>query len=66
MSLFPFKLGEFDLILEMDWLSEHEMYIYCKNKKAILKVLDKPEVVFQGRKQMKEFLTMIQARRLLR
>ena len=40
VDLLPFKSGEFDVILGMDWLSEHEAYIDCKNKKVILKVPD--------------------------
>ncbi|KAL8089041.1 hypothetical protein AgCh_038705 [Apium graveolens] len=36
-SLIPFQLGEFDVILEMDWLAEHGAQIDCNKKKVILK-----------------------------
>ena len=65
-NLIPFKLGEFDIILGMDWLADHDAQIECKNKKVRLKSKDNKEVVFRGRKQEKKFLTMIQAKRLLR
>ncbi|XP_063945890.1 uncharacterized protein LOC135151389 [Daucus carota subsp. sativus] len=39
-DLIPFKLGEFDVILGMDWLSKHSAQIDCKNKKVILKAPD--------------------------
>ncbi|KAL8120168.1 hypothetical protein AgCh_017344 [Apium graveolens] len=32
-NLIPFKLGEFDVILGMDWLSENNAQIDCKNRK---------------------------------
>ena len=35
-DLIPFKLGEFDVILGMDWLSENNAQIDCKNRKARL------------------------------
>ncbi|WOG95151.1 hypothetical protein DCAR_0414454 [Daucus carota subsp. sativus] len=65
-NLIPFKLGEFDIILGMDWIVDHDAQIECKNKKVRLKSKDNKEVVFRGRKQEKKFLTMIQAKRLLR
>ena len=42
-NLIPFKLGEFDVILGMDWLSEHDAHIDCKNKKVTLRVFDDEE-----------------------
>ena len=66
VDLIPFKLGEFDVILGMDWLSEYEAYIDCKNKRVTLRIPDQQEVVFQGKKQTKEFLTIMQTKRLLK
>ncbi|XP_074324077.1 uncharacterized protein LOC141660996 [Apium graveolens] len=44
----PFKLGEFDVILGLDWLSKHDAQIdYC-NKKVILKTSDEKVVTFKG------------------
>lgn len=33
INLLSFKLGEYDVILGIDWLSEHETQIDCRNKK---------------------------------
>ncbi|KAK1372774.1 hypothetical protein POM88_028967 [Heracleum sosnowskyi] len=66
VDLLPFKLGEFDVILGMDWLTEYDASIDCKNKRVTLVTLEKKEIIFRGEKQRKRFLTMIQAKRLLR
>ena len=65
-DLLPFKLGEFEVILGMDWLTEHEAHIDCKRKRVTLVSPDKKKVVFKGEKQTKKFLTMIQTQKLLR
>ncbi|XP_074351621.1 uncharacterized protein LOC141690745 [Apium graveolens] len=65
-SLIPFQLGEFDVILGMDWLAEHGAQIDYKKKKVILKSPQGKKVEFKGQKQVKTFLTMIQAKKLLR
>ncbi|KAL8117783.1 hypothetical protein AgCh_015616 [Apium graveolens] len=66
VDLIPFKLGEFDVILGMDWLSKHDAQIDCRNKKVMVKTPDERIVMFKGQKQVKKFLTMIQAKKLLR
>lgn len=65
-DLIPFKLGEFDVILGMDWLTTHDAQIDCKNKKVILQSPEKVKVVFRGQRQAKQFLTIMQAKRLMR
>ncbi|KAL8121324.1 hypothetical protein AgCh_018164 [Apium graveolens] len=66
-NLIPFKLGEFDVILGMDWLSENNAHIDCKNRKVRLQTLDsKKKVIFRGNKQEKKFLTIAQVKKLLR
>ncbi|XP_074361561.1 uncharacterized protein LOC141701845, partial [Apium graveolens] len=65
-DLIPFKLGEFDVILRMDWLSNHDAQIKCKSKKVKLKSKDGVEVIFRGKRQERKFLTAIQTKRLLR
>ncbi|KAL8132071.1 hypothetical protein AgCh_007823 [Apium graveolens] len=65
-DLIPFKLGEFEVILGMDWLSNHEEQIECKSKKVKLRTMDGEEVIFKGKRQEKKFLTAIEARRLIR
>ncbi|XP_074365281.1 uncharacterized protein LOC141706412 [Apium graveolens] len=64
-SLIPFQLGEFDVVLGMDWLAEHGAQIDYKNK-VILNSPQGKRLEFKGQKQVKTFLTMIQAKRLLR
>ena len=64
-NLIPFKLGEFDVILGMYWLLEHDAQIDCKKKKVTLRISEDKKVEFQVQKQAKKFLTVIQAKRLL-
>ena len=45
-NLIPFKLGEFDVILGMDWLSEHDAQIDCRKKKVTLKISEDQKVEF--------------------
>ena len=67
VDLLPFKLGEFDVILSMDWLARNDAKIDCKNKKVYLQSSKRNQVVFRGQRQnQKKFLTMIQAKRILR
>ena len=66
VDLIPFKLGEFDVILGMDWLTKYNACIDCKSKKVILNIADNRKVIFKGQRQTKEFLTMMQTKRLLR
>ena len=51
VNLIPFKLGEFDVILGMDWLTECEAHIDCKGKKIEIKLPGGKFVLFQGQKQ---------------
>ena len=50
----------------MDWLAEHGAQIDRKKNKVILKSPQGKRIEFKGHKQVKTFLTMIQAKRLLR
>ena len=55
VNLIPFKLGEFDVILGMDWLAENGGYIDCRGKKIKIKLPGKKVVIFRGQKQTKQF-----------
>ncbi|KAL8103666.1 hypothetical protein AgCh_028023 [Apium graveolens] len=56
-DLVPFKLGEFDIILGMDWLSNYEAQIEYKRKKVKLKTKDGCEAYLDHIKDIeKEFL----------
>ncbi|XP_074374696.1 uncharacterized protein LOC141715112 [Apium graveolens] len=65
-DLIPFELGELDVILWMDWLSNHDAQIECKSKKVKLKSKDGVEVIFREKRQERKFLTAIQTKRLFR
>ncbi|XP_063948018.1 uncharacterized protein LOC135152112 [Daucus carota subsp. sativus] len=58
-DLIPFKLGEFDVILGMDWLSKHSAQIDCRNKRVILKAPDdKESIKLEDIPVVNEFLDM--------
>ncbi|XP_074373848.1 uncharacterized protein LOC141714215 [Apium graveolens] len=65
-DLILFKLREFDVLLWMDWFSNHYVQIECRSKKVKLETKDGIEVIFKGNKQEKKFLMAIQMKRLLR
>ena len=64
-NLIPFQLGEFDVILGMDWLSNHDARINCKEKKVVVRSSNNEEVIFKGQKQDKQFLTIMQAKKIV-
>ncbi|KAL8148852.1 hypothetical protein AgCh_006016 [Apium graveolens] len=55
-DLIPFDLGEFDVILGMDWLSQYKANIDCKKKKILMVTEDNIKVTYQGQRQEKKFL----------
>lgn len=63
VDLIPFKLGEFDVIWGMDWLSSNDAQIYCERKKIKLKMPGAKDVVFKGQRQARKFLTMAQTKK---
>ncbi|KAL8104556.1 hypothetical protein AgCh_028680 [Apium graveolens] len=65
-DLILFKLGEFDIILGMDWLGKNNAQIDCRSKKLYLQAKNASKVIFKGQKQELIFLTAIQATKLLR
>ncbi|XP_074323376.1 uncharacterized protein LOC141660300 [Apium graveolens] len=65
-DLIPFKLGEFDVILGIDWLAGNKAQINCANKKVNLRIEESTTVIFKGEKQKQRFLTMMQTKRFLR
>ncbi|XP_074324071.1 uncharacterized protein LOC141660991 [Apium graveolens] len=46
--LLSLEMHDFDIILGMDWLSEHHAIIDCQGKRVIFGDADKPEFVYQG------------------
>ncbi|XP_074355745.1 uncharacterized protein LOC141695396 [Apium graveolens] len=65
VDLILFMLGEFDIILGMDWLRKNNAQIYCRSKKVYLRAKNESKVIFKGQKQAQLFLTAIQANKLL-
>ncbi|XP_074376928.1 uncharacterized protein LOC141718442 [Apium graveolens] len=66
VNLISFKLGEFDVILGIEWLLENNAQIDYKDRKVRLRTLDsKKRVIFRGSKQEKKFFTIAQAKKLL-
>ncbi|KAL8089040.1 hypothetical protein AgCh_038704 [Apium graveolens] len=65
-DLILFMLGEFDIILGMDWLGKNNAQINCKSKKVYLKTKIGKKVVFKDQRQERLFLTIVQAKKLLR
>ncbi|XP_074362411.1 uncharacterized protein LOC141702680, partial [Apium graveolens] len=65
-NLIPFELGEFDVILGMDWLSQYKASIDCKKKKILMVTEDNIKVTYQGQMQEKKFLSIFQTKKLLR
>nr|GEU32420.1 putative reverse transcriptase domain-containing protein [Tanacetum cinerariifolium] len=46
-NLFPLDMHDFDIILDLDWLTKHRATIVCHTKSVIFGDLDKPEFVYQ-------------------
>ncbi|KAL8123838.1 hypothetical protein AgCh_011729 [Apium graveolens] len=65
-DLIPLELGEFDVILGMDWLSQHKANIDCKKKKIVMYSKSDDRISYQGHKQEKKFLSILEANKLLR
>ncbi|XP_074378395.1 uncharacterized protein LOC141719932 [Apium graveolens] len=60
VNLLPMEMHDFDIILGMDWLSEHRATIDCQGKRVIFGDTDKPEFVYQG-SQLKGEVKIISA-----
>ncbi|XP_074342528.1 uncharacterized protein LOC141680117 [Apium graveolens] len=58
-GLILFKLREFDVLLWMDWFSNHYVQIECRSKKVKLQTKDGIKVIFKGKKQEMNFLMAI-------
>ena len=66
VDLIPFELGDFDVILGMDWLSRYRANIDCKKKRVVLYTSNNRRISYQGQRQDRKFLSVMQARKLLR
>ena len=61
----PFR--EFDFILGMDWLSNHNVILDWKNKTVVLRCSDQSKVIVQGIRfrAISDLISVMQARRIL-
>ncbi|GKC72252.1 retrotransposon protein, putative, ty3-gypsy subclass, partial [Tanacetum coccineum] len=46
-NLLPLEMSDFDIILGMDWLTEHRATIDCHTKRVIFGDLNNPEFIYQ-------------------
>ena len=59
---------EFDVILRMNWLSQHYTVVYCRSKEVIFRILDEEEFKFVGDKSFAphNLIFTITGRKMLR
>ncbi|KAK8991159.1 hypothetical protein V6N11_062183 [Hibiscus sabdariffa] len=67
-DLMEFPLEEFDLILGMDWLSEHRISLDCESKIATLKTPDDQTVILVGERRgyLSNVVSILTADRMIR
>ncbi|XP_074342548.1 uncharacterized protein LOC141680144 [Apium graveolens] len=65
-DLIRFELGGFNVILGMDWCSQHEENIDYKKKKIVMFTEDNIRLNYQGQRQEKEFLSILKVKKLYR
>ncbi|GKC79016.1 putative reverse transcriptase domain-containing protein, partial [Tanacetum coccineum] len=66
-NLLPLEMSDFDIILGMDWLSEHRATIDCHSKRVIFGDLNNPEFIYHGSRPGKPFkiISALKARTLI-
>ncbi|GJR20795.1 putative reverse transcriptase domain-containing protein [Tanacetum coccineum] len=64
---FSLEMSDFDIILGMDWLSEHRATIDCHSKRVIFGDLNNPEFIYHGSRPGKPFkiISALKARTLI-
>ncbi|XP_074362558.1 uncharacterized protein LOC141702846 [Apium graveolens] len=55
-----------DVVAGMDWLSLYKENIDCKKKRVVMYTTDNKRISYQGQRQDKKFLPVLQAKKLLR
>ncbi|GKA27019.1 putative reverse transcriptase domain-containing protein, partial [Tanacetum coccineum] len=66
-NLFSLDLNYFDIILGIDWLTEHRAIIVCHTKRVIFGDLDNPEFIYHGSQPGKpiKIISTLKARALI-
>nr|GFC31522.1 putative reverse transcriptase domain-containing protein [Tanacetum cinerariifolium] len=67
INVFPLDMCEFDIILGMDWLTEHHATIDCRSYQVIFGDIHAPEFIYHGSLPGKsmQIISALQARTLL-
>ncbi|KAF5811168.1 putative nucleotidyltransferase, Ribonuclease H [Helianthus annuus] len=68
LSLLPFKLAGFDVVLGMDWLSHNQAQIVCNQKQVVIKTPSGEPLTIQGdtRHGLPAHVSMLKASRCLK
>ncbi|GKE93999.1 putative reverse transcriptase domain-containing protein, partial [Tanacetum coccineum] len=66
-NLLPLEMSDFDIILGMDWLTEHRPTIDCHTKHVIFGDLKNPEFIYHGSRPSKpiKIISALKARTLI-
>ncbi|GJU31762.1 putative reverse transcriptase domain-containing protein, partial [Tanacetum coccineum] len=66
-NLLPLEMSDFDIILGMDWLTEHRATIDCHTKRVIFVDLNNPEFIYHGSRPGKpiKIISALKARTLI-
>ncbi|GJW37562.1 putative nucleotidyltransferase, ribonuclease H [Tanacetum coccineum] len=66
-NLLPLEMSDFDIILGMDWLTEHRATIDCYSKRVIFSNLNNPEFIYHGSRLGKplKIISALKARTLI-
>ena len=67
VNVIPLRMFDFDVILGMDWLSNHRASMDCFTKKIVFKKLRYPELKFEGDRKILPtcVISTLKAKRLL-
>ena len=66
-NLISLEMSDFDVILGMDWLSNHRVSMDCFTKKIVFKKLRYPDLEFEGDRRILPtcVISALEAKRLL-
>nr|GEX23549.1 DNA/RNA polymerases superfamily protein [Tanacetum cinerariifolium] len=66
-NLLPLEMSDFDIILGMDWLTEHRATIDCHSKRVIFGDLNNPKFIYHGYRPGKpiKIISALKARTLI-
>ncbi|GJV58930.1 putative reverse transcriptase domain-containing protein [Tanacetum coccineum] len=63
-NLLPLEMSDFDIILGMDWLTEHRAAIDCHTKHVIFGNLNNPEFIYQGSRPASYIMAPVELKEL--